>query len=131
MGSIIQKINFLKNENSIYLHFLKIWKRNFLQIYIWKIKFLKIGRNYFVFTCQFFLLISYSACFSMEQCFKRLIIHFLIKTFHIFYIKFHHRNIIFSLFSSTFSRICVLFISNGVWRADLALKLSKFFNFQD
>ena len=45
MKSIIQKINFLKNKNCIFLHFLKIWKTNFLQIYISKIKFWKIGKN--------------------------------------------------------------------------------------
>ena len=32
MESTIQKINFLKNETCIFLHFLKIWKTNFLQI---------------------------------------------------------------------------------------------------
>ena len=86
--------------------------------------------SYFIFICQFFLLISNSACFSMRLCFKRLIIHFIINTFRIFYIKFHHRSIVFYLFSSKFFRICVLFISNGVWGAGFALKLSKFFNYQ-
>ena len=66
----------------------------------------------------------------MRLCFKRLIIHFLISTFRIFYIKFHHRSIVFYLFSSTFFQICVLFISSGVWGAGFALKLSKFFNYQ-
>ena len=58
---IIQKINFLKNENCIFLHFLKIWKTNFFQIS--KIKFRKIGKKWFhisFFFCQFFLLISCS-----------------------------------------------------------------------
>ena len=86
--------------------------------------------SYFIFICQFFLLISNSACFSMRLCFKRLIIHFIINTFRIFYIKFHHRSIVFYLFSSKFFRVCVLFISNGVWGAGFALKLSKFFNYQ-
>ena len=43
--SIIQKIIFLKNENGIFLRFSKIRKMNFLQIYISKIKFWKIGKN--------------------------------------------------------------------------------------
>ena len=66
----------------------------------------------------------------MRLCFKRLIIHFLINTFLIFYTKFHRKSIVFYLFSSNFFRICVLFISNGVWGAGFTLKLSKFFNFQ-
>ena len=66
----------------------------------------------------------------MRLCFKRLILHFLINVFRIFYIKFHHRSIVFYLSSSKFFRICVLFISNGVWGAGFALKLSKFFNCQ-
>ena len=66
----------------------------------------------------------------MRLYFNRLIIHFLINTFPIFYIKFHHRSIVFYLFFSKFFRICVLFISNGVWGAGFALKLSKFFNYQ-
>ena len=66
----------------------------------------------------------------MRLCFKRLIIHFFINTFRIFYIKFHNRSIVFYLFSSKFFRICVLFISNGVYGAGFALKLSKFFNYE-
>ena len=85
--------------------------------------------SYFVFICQFFLLISYSACFSLQHCFKRLIIHFLINILRIFCIKFHHRNIICYLFSSTFFQICMLFIRNAVWGIGLALKLSKSFKF--
>ena len=66
----------------------------------------------------------------MRLCFKRLILHFLINVFRIFYIKFHHRSVVFYLSSSKFFRICVLFISNGVWGAGFALKLSKYFNCQ-
>ena len=66
----------------------------------------------------------------MRLCLNRLIIHFSINTFRIFYIKFHHRCMVFYLFSSKFFRICVLFISNGVLGAGFALKLSKFFTYQ-
>ena len=36
----------------------------------------------------------------------------------------------FYLFSSKLFQVCALFISDGVWCAGLALKLSKFFNFE-
>ena len=105
-------------------------KKEFSQIYISKIigKLVKIN---FIF--RFYLPIfssCYSACFSMQHCFQRLIIHFLINTLRIFYIKFHHRNTICYLFSPKFFRLCLLFVRKGVWDTGLALKLSKSFNFQ-
>ena len=64
---------------------------------------------------------------ASEHCFRDWL-YILINTFHILYIKFHHRNVIFFLFSFRFSRIWLFFTSNDLWVADLALKLSKSFN---
>ena len=109
MKSIIQKIYFLKNKNYFFLHFLKMWKTNFFQIYI-KLNFGKIVKSNFMFWfyLPIFLLISYSVRFSMGHCFKRLILHFLINTFHNFYVKFHHSNIKYkSVFFQVFTNMRV------------------------
>ena len=89
--------------------------------------FLISFRFLFFYFFLFFLLIGYFMCLSMQHCFKRLI-YILINTFHIFYIKSNPINIIFFLFFSEFSRICLFFTSSGVWSTDLVLKLSKSFN---
>ena len=109
--------------------FKKIEKRIFFKFIFQKLNFGKSVKINFIF-CQLFLLISYSACFSMRHYLKTLTIHSLIDTFRLFYKKFQHKNIIFHLFSSKFFRICVSFISNGVLGTSLALKLSKSFTFQ-
>ena len=89
----------------------------------------------FRFYLPIFFLISYSAYFSMQHCFERYVLRemfytFLISTFRISYIIFHHRNIIFYLFSSKFFRnMCVIYKQRCLGTG-LALKLSKSFNFQ-
>ena len=81
--------------------------------------------RFFCFFFFFFLPIFFSHYFSM--CL--VIIHF---NQHVSYFlhQISSQGYNIPLFSSTFSRICLFFISNGARGAALALKLSKSFNFQ-
>ena len=74
---------------------------------------------------SFFLPIFFSHYFSMSL----LIIHF---NQHVSYFlhQISSQGYNIPLFSSTFSGICLFFISNGARGTALALKLSKSFNFQ-
>ena len=106
------KNNFLNCKNRVFLCFKKKFKTEIYQ----KLHFGKLVKINFIFRfyLPIFFLISYSAYFSMQHCFERYVLRemfytFLISTFRISYIIFHHRNIIFYLFSSKFFRnMCVI-----------------------
>ena len=98
--------------NKVFKNFIK--KETLVQVF--SCGFCEISHNTF--------LTEHLRTTASEHCSTRYI---LINTFHIFYIKFHHRNVILFLFSSRFYPICLFFTSNGVWGADLVLKLSKSF----